>query len=172
MEQFLEQPARQIRIPVPQLIRERELEQQRRKEAILEELRRDNVDLSTVPTDELESAGLVEGGAGEGPWMKWYRSIKRDRTAGKHLLADNKEELLRRILHWRDCKAAELFMAPGAILSDLMARNIAYVRVSDVQALQAAGVRIRGVEELAELMKYSTAELFPSTAVAPVKTGN
>jgi hypothetical protein len=50
------------------------------------------------------------------------------------------------------CTAMELGMAPAAVLSEHTAKLIAYTQASDVDALRQAGVRIKGVEELAELL--------------------
>ena len=48
--------------------------------------------------------------------------------------------------------AMELGMAPAAVMSEHIAKLIAYTQASDEDALRQAGVRIKGVEELAALL--------------------
>jgi hypothetical protein len=55
-------------------------------------------------------------------------------------------------MHSSFLTAMELGMAPAAVLSEHIAKLIAYTQATDVGALRQAGVRIKGVEELAALL--------------------
>ena len=60
------------------------------------------------------------------------------------------ENLLQLIYHWRDSKAEELHMAPVSVIPDHVAKAVAYTKSKNVTDLETAGVRIIGVEDLAE----------------------
>lgn len=147
----------EIRLPVPQALRQHEEEERRKAEKRIQELESQGVDTKKIPKAELDS--------GEGETVKallaWTRRLTLWKEQGKTNLVQAMEELLKRILAWRDGVAQKLRIAPTAALSEPLTRNIAYSMPTSVEALRAAGVRIAGVEDLATLMQTSVKELFP-----------
>jgi len=146
----------EVRLPVPQTVRLQEEKEKRVIESKKQELIKGGVDVKKIPLKELER--------GEGKTidaqLTWTRRLAHFRTNGSEEKATKYEEMLTRIFAWRDGVAQKLNMAPGAVLGDTLALNIAYSQPTSVEALNQAGVRIVGVEDLAELMKSSTKELF------------
>ena len=65
--------------------------------------------------------------AGDGPVIKimqeWVRTLKLYRDTNKATRANNCEEYLRRVLEWRANTAQQLNMAPGAVLTDHLAKK-------------------------------------------------
>merc|ERR1719313_1369951 len=59
-------------------------------------------------------------------------------------------------------------MAPADVLSEEVAVQITYVKAANVEDLHKVGVRIVGVEELAELIVQAKDELFPNNEVVEV----
>jgi len=110
------------------------------------ELEQAGVPLEHVPESELEQ--------GSGPclaaFQHWVRTLKHLRESGRNARADALEGLRDEVLAWRSETAAALGMAPGAVLAEHLALKIAYAQTSDPESLRAAGVRIRGVDVLAQ----------------------
>jgi hypothetical protein len=127
----------------------REVEQ--KKQERLQALQDSGVDVSQVPVEELEK---------EGPYLKWHRALRSDRARGNDQRADAREALLSRVLTWRMDLATRLGMAPAAVLSEAIARNVCLVMACEPAALEAAGVRVRGgKEELSAIMTAAVREL-------------
>jgi len=147
----------EIRLPVPQAIRQQEEEERRKAEKRKEELEKAGVDTKKIPVKELESGE----GATVKAYLDWNRRISHWREQGKTELVQQNEELLKRIMAWRDNVAQKQRIAPAAVLSEPLLLSVAYSRTTSVDALRAAGVRIVGVEDLATLMQASLKELFP-----------
>jgi hypothetical protein len=119
------------------VLRDIEAKAEAKRLALIAELAADGIDISALPDGELEKAAEEM----EGPWLKWHRSLKKDREGGRDEVADKKEELLSRILGWRDRTAAELCMAPGSVITEGVARKIAYAQITEESALVTAGRR-------------------------------
>jgi len=153
----------EVRLPVPQGVRQQEAEQQKAIELRKQELIKGGVDLKKIPVGELAQ--------GEGKTidaqLAWTRRLQHFRERGQEEKARKMDELLSRILSWRDAVAQKLCMAPAAVLAETMVLNIAYSQPTCVDALRSAGVRIVNVEELAALMQASVQELFPKAASDP-----
>jgi ATP-dependent DNA helicase RecQ/Werner syndrome ATP-dependent helicase len=148
----------EVRLRVPEVLRQQEQEEMRRTELKRQELVKGGVDLRKIPVNELER--------GEGKTidahLTWTRRLVRLRgTQGAAEKASKLEEFLSQILLWRDAVAQKLRMAPAAVLSEELVLNLAYSQPTSVDALKAAGVRIVNVDELATLMQTLTKELFP-----------
>lgn len=120
------------------------------------ELEHLGVDLSLIPQEELDN--------GKGPviacYQHWHRTIKNFRDNGHADKADRLEELLTNLLQWRLETCQKLHMAPADLLSDHLARRIAYAQPTSVEAIKECGVRSAGVELLAKVIndwksKYS-----------------
>lgn len=139
-------------LSVTPIIRELEETFEANKNKIIQEMITDNIDPSSVPTEELTMET-------EGDWLKWHRSLKRDRERGFSDRADAKEELLRRMLTWRDDTARQLELAPETILKESTARKVAYAQIYSVDSLLAVGIRIKGVENLSSIISTALIEL-------------
>ena len=157
-----------IMMPVPQIMIDEEKAVKKRVEENIAELVNAGVSLDQVPAEE------IEDGSGDvmTVLMMWVRTIQRLRTGetssqASKQRADELEATLQEVQHWRDNKAKELKMAPVAVLPDYLAMKIIHARATDKDAIIAAGVRIRGVEELAALML----KRFPPPAAAAAGSG-
>lgn len=146
----------EIRLPVPMAIRQQEEEASRKAAAREQEIKSAGFDPKKVPRSELD--------ADEGPMLFYIRKLKHWRENGKETLAENHEELRRRVLKWRDGVAQKLRMAPADVLAEHVVVNITYVKPKSVESLRAAGARIVGVEELVALVAEAEQELFPKSA--------
>ncbi len=115
--------------PPPSLL---QLEQVARDKVTLrlKELSEEGVDLASVPAEERQT--------GTGPvinsllqWSQRLRFLRsRDKAGGSAAggsKADALQELLRRVLGWRDNVAEQLDMAPATVLPDHLAKRICYV---------------------------------------------
>ena len=67
--------------------------------------------------------------------------------------------LICRIFEWRQACALRLDMSPEAVLKTGVAMQVALLQVSSVAGLQTAGVRITGVQELAEVIADALVDL-------------
>jgi len=144
----------EIRLPVSKFIRKLEEEEKLRVQKRYDELKDYGIDFTIIPSDELKS--------GNGPVInsevQWYRKLKYYRENRLEKKAEQLEELLRRILAWRSDVAKNLCMAPATVLTVTCAKNIAYTKTADLDVLSKLGVRIKGVENLANIVKNFIAE--------------
>lgn len=157
----------EVRLAVPQTVRQQEEEALRRTEARAIEIQKAGFDPKQVPQKELDDD---EGG----PLLWYVRKLEHWRQSGKESLiknADNHEELRKRINAWRDSTAQALRMAPADVLPEHVIVKLAYVKPTTVDALRGAGVRIVRVEELADVMAKSKDELFGTAPEAVDATG-
>ncbi|CAE8642286.1 unnamed protein product, partial [Polarella glacialis] len=145
-----------LQLPVPQALRQQEEEERKRHEKVLEDLKKDGVDLSKIPAQELAE------GKGEmfGAIKTWNSRLRQLRERGQQERAQKYEDVLERIFAWRLAAAQQLRMAPGAVLPDPVAYRIAYSHPMSVEALRGAGVRIVAEEELLALLRQAKLELF------------
>merc|ERR1740133_168999 len=104
----------EVRLPVPQAVRQQEQAEKQRIEAMKQELVKSGVDLKKIPVKELE--------AGEGKVMDkqlaWTRRLNHFRERGQDERARKLDELLSRIVAWRDTVAQKLRMAPATVLAE------------------------------------------------------
>lgn len=149
-----------LRLPVPQAVRQQEEEERQRKEAVMQELVKEGIDLAKLPAKELEE------GKGEmiGAIRTWFSRIKSLRDRGMEGRATGFEKMLEKIWKWRSVVAMKLRMAPSSVLPDHIAYSVAYSQPTTVEALRGAGVRIVAEEELAGLVAQARKELFPDDA--------
>lgn len=154
----------EVRLPVPQELRQQEEEDKKRIEARKAELVKSGVDLKKIPVKELEQ--------GEGKTidatLEWTRRLNHIREGGNVEKARRYDELRSRILSWRNDVASKLRMAPGAVLGEDLVFKLAYSQPTSADALRGAGVRIVNVDELAALMQASANELFPKALSDPI----
>jgi len=148
--------AKELLLPVPPAIRRQEEEQRQKAAATAKEIESAGINPKTIPRKELED--------GDGPTLWYIRKLKYWREIGKESQAESHEELRRRILAWRAQTAEKLHLAPADVLAEHLTMNIAYVKPTSTEALRAIGVRIVGVEALAELVASAKEELFPDDA--------
>jgi hypothetical protein len=122
-------------LPTPQIIIRLQEQHKKDADAKLQLLSDEGIDLSLIPTEELER------GSGEVldmhlQWARYMRS-RSGSTAAFEL-----EDTLAAILQWRDETAKVLQMAPAVLMGDHVAKKIAYTRARSEEAIVAAGVRI------------------------------
>jgi hypothetical protein len=84
--------------------------------------------------------------------MQWIRTLNLYRQKGDNARADAHEELLSRLEAWRDEAAKKLKLAPASVLPSDKARQIAYSKPSQMDALRTIGVRIAGSETILEVL--------------------
>jgi ATP-dependent DNA helicase RecQ/Werner syndrome ATP-dependent helicase len=152
----------EIRLQVPNSIRQMEAEAKAAAEKRQQEMAKSGVDISKIPADEREN--------GDGPitraHLRWSRHIEHLREKGNGDRADKLEQLLKEIFAWRDKKAAELSLAPTSVLAEHTAKNIAYTRPGSVDALCEIGVMLTGAEELTQIL----AKFGPAPGPEPSQT--
>lgn len=127
------------------------------------ELTSAGVDVSLIPEEEVQE--------GSGPsltaFLHWVRTLARLRSTNvaasipspssapphpclcqREADASNLEELLGRILEWRRESAKRLSVAPVSVLSEAMARQLAYAQPTHLDALHGLGIRISTAPQL------------------------
>ena len=137
-----------IILPVPDFLRKAEHDAKQAAVDRVNELKGVGVDTSLIPDGELES------GHGEvmSTMLEWHRMIKSKRERGQEDSASRMTEMLDAVIAWRDRKAKELVMAPASVLPEHCAMKVVKCKITTVDGLRAAGVRIVGSEELADLL--------------------
>jgi RecQ family ATP-dependent DNA helicase len=142
-----------IMLPMPQVMIDAAKAAKRRAEEAIAELKSAGVSMDQVPAEELEE------GAGEvmtvlSMWVRTLQRLRSPESSSQSSLerADHLEAVLKDVQRWRDDKARQLKISPAAVLPDFLAMKIIHARATDTEALTAAGVRIKGVGELASLM--------------------
>ena len=150
----LKSPSSIIILPVPEKLREEAREEELKKAQEVAELQEYGLDTDFLVGEDSDviNATLRDS-------LNWIRMIKRYRENGNSEYANAKEELLSRIMSWRQDTAEELEMAKEAVMKESLALRIAYSQASSVESLEALGLRIRGVERLSEIISSSLAEL-------------
>lgn len=158
-----------IMLPMPQVMIDARKAAEQRKEENIAALVSAGVNMDQVPAEELQE------GAGDVMTVltMWVAQIQRFRSSESSTQrADLLEATLKEVQNWRDAKARELKIAPAAVLPDFLAMKIIHARATDVEALVAAGVRIKGVEELAALMIAKLPPAFTATSAAGASDGS
>jgi ATP-dependent DNA helicase RecQ/Werner syndrome ATP-dependent helicase len=135
-----------VRLPVPAVVRKLEEAAAQKTKELREELRAGGVDVESIPEEEL-AAGKGEVLSAEKNWLQKLKYLHEKNPAK----AARFEDLLKRIMDWRDAAAQRLGMAPGAVLQPHVAKQLAYTQPKEVKTLRAVGVRIAGVEQLAAM---------------------
>ena len=72
----------------------------------------------------------------------WQRCFCRLESQSRHEQAAQYTELANRIKQWRKLVAAELTMAPGAVLANHLMKSIAHTRPTKVETLKQIGCRV------------------------------
>ena len=152
-----------IFIQPPEALIEMEQEAQRKVQERLEQDKANGIDLSIVPQEEL----MCGTGTVLAALRQWNGKQTWRRSIGKNDLADRFESLLNRILQWRDKTAQILGMAPANVIRTDLVWKIAYSLPRTVEDLHSIGVRVRGVENLSELLSNSITELKLAAATSP-----
>lgn len=133
-------------LPVPLILQQQQEEEARKKfQARLKVAEAQGVPLSKIPAHELREGGEILA-ANE----SWYGRLTRYRANGNHKKAEAFEEMLTRIIQWREATAIKLALAPA--------------QPTNVEALRSAGVRIVCDADLASLIESARRELFPDSA--------
>ncbi|CAK0905164.1 unnamed protein product, partial [Prorocentrum cordatum] len=145
----------EVPLVVPQSVRQAEEAERKRTERARRELERSGVELQKVPVEEVDR--------GEGPTLsahlRWTKRLKDYRKMGETERAEKLEELLERIRRWRDGVAEGLKVAPSALLSEKMLLDLVYTQPTSAEALRSVGLRLAGVEELAQLIRDAVDDL-------------
>lgn len=145
-----------IVLSIPEMLIEEELKEKENMRRLQEELSQGGIDTSfmSLPDGEAVENELRDA-------TNWVRMLKRYRENGNVQFADAKEELLRRIMTWRQETADLLNMAPENVLKDTLARRIAYSQTCTTESLEKAGIRIRldFIQKLADVISSSLMEL-------------
>mmetsp|Transcript_14914 Transcript_14914/g.31375 ORF Transcript_14914/g.31375 Transcript_14914/m.31375 type:complete len:1014 (+) Transcript_14914:55-3096(+) len=140
-----------IVLPVPPSIRiQEQMEEEKRKKTI-SALEVAGVDLNLISSEELET--------GEGEtfkaYEKWFSYIGSMHKNGNTEKVKRLDDLKSRIERWRLDTAEAYRMAPGSVLEEHLLLKVAYTTAClpsgcamEKEALQAAGVRSNGVDEL------------------------
>ena len=98
-------------------------------------------------------------------WSRYILSLRQQNMEGPIALADKMEGLLALVLEWRDETALQLSLAPTNVISDHLAKCIAYTKCRTVEDLEGVGVRIVGVQGLAtRINEYLISHLDASTS--------
>merc|ERR1719329_332602 len=125
---LLERSDAKVLLPPPAAVLEQERLAAEKAQKVRSEIQASGVDLAHLPKDELE--------AGDGPVLRcyknWARTIKFNRSregeaaASGNAKADALEKLLEDILAWRGKMAMMHRLSPHHVLSDHIARAVAY----------------------------------------------
>eukprot|EP00928_Gymnodinium_smaydae_P030738 TRINITY_DN22775_c0_g1_i1.p1 TRINITY_DN22775_c0_g1~~TRINITY_DN22775_c0_g1_i1.p1 ORF type:complete len:942 (+),score=219.95 TRINITY_DN22775_c0_g1_i1:70-2826(+) len=147
-----------VKLPAPQALLEQERLRAQKAKALREEVAQAGVDVSQLPAEELE--------AGDGPTLRmataWTRMLKHYRSKESTTArADALEKMLEAIHAWRSKVALELKLSPHHVLSDHIARGVAYNRPRSLESLIQCGVRVKA-EELLALVTEHAASVDPS----------
>lgn len=143
-----------IELPVPPSVRN--LERAREKAVVEREAKARalfalaGVDLECIPASELAAGGK---GPISSAHLHWYRTLTRLRENERHEKAQALEKLLEDILAWRRWTATTYRLAPGSVLTDHMAKQLAYSQPTDLESLHALGIRIVTAESLCAILK-------------------
>lgn len=140
-----------IVLPVPASVREIERVEEEKRQKTLAEITKAGFDLAQIPKEE------VEEGDGEviRAIKQWHNYIDSLERREQHERVQQLDDLRLRIEAWRDDAAEKFRMAPAAVLAEHLVIKIAYATASlppgakiDRSALEGAGVRSRGIDEL------------------------
>ena len=144
-----------IVLPVPAFIRDVEGKEQAKNRLRLAQLENAGVDISQIPTHELES--------GDGEVMRsletWHRYVDNLEKRDKSELVNALDDLRLRLDSWRSDMAVQYHISPSAVMPEHLLLNIAYIAATlppqlkvERDALVAAGLRIGNIEKLMELL--------------------
>jgi len=144
-----------IVLPVPTSIREQEKIEDAKKKQALADLKDKGVDLGQVPQEELES--------GEGEALtalkRWYSYVDSMEARGRADVVNQLDDLKSRIEAWRLDMAERYRMAPASVMEEHLLVKIAYMTASlragsrcSKEALEGAGVRSNGIDELSKVL--------------------
>jgi RecQ family ATP-dependent DNA helicase len=145
-----------LNLQVPDALLKSEKETKEKMDAMKRELESSGVDISSIPEEDLLLGAESDIVSAE---LQWLRQIKYYRSSGNDAKADAHVELLNRIEAWRHERARALGLAPTNVLSAHLCKKICYSKPRTVEALQAVGVRVSGVEALSMLINQSLLEL-------------
>ena len=164
-----------IVLPVPTSIREQEKIEEAKKKQALAELKDKGVDLGQVPQEELES--------GEGEALtalkRWYSYVDSMEARGRTDVVNQLDDLKSRIEAWRLDMAERYRMAPASVMEEHLLVKIAYMTASlragsrcSKEALEGAGVRSNGIDELTKVLgEWSDENAKESAATASNGSG-
>jgi superfamily II DNA helicase RecQ len=131
----------------------------------LERYQKLGINLSNIPVEELDAGG--------GPILDifsiWYKKIIKLHNSENIIekkLADNYEELYRRICKWRLKISDKLSVAPVSVISEHLIIKICYSKIKTYEDLISLGIRTKGTRELALLIKESIIELKLDTIIS------
>ena len=127
-------------LPPPRSVLEAARRAAAARAAALAELESSGVDLGSIPPAEIAAGD----GAAIRSQRAWARQLSRLRGAGRGAEAAALEDLLARVLRWRDAAAERLGVAPAAAMSEHLARDVARLRPRAEAALRDLGLRVRG----------------------------
>ena len=137
-----------VLLPVPLGLRKLEESIKKERQDKLSQLQQEGVDITLISQSQLNNEEQQDEMVKI--HLKWSQYLKSLRSRNCQEEAIKMESLLLLIYNWRDSKAEELHMAPVSVIPDHVAKAVAYTKSKNVIDLETAGVRIVGVEDLAE----------------------
>jgi len=138
----------EIRLTVPQGLRQVEEAQRRKTEELKNKLSDDGVNLSQIPEHELEACCGPTLDAFRG----WAGKLKCYRSRGLEDMAKKCEAVHRLIEEWRDEAARAFHMAPASVLSNTLVIRLATVMPTSEESIRDVGVRFAGARDLAKVI--------------------
>jgi RecQ family ATP-dependent DNA helicase len=152
-----------IILEIPDIVKRKEKLQKEELKKNMDELLQHGIDPNGLDESSLNS---IKINGQDSFILKFHNAIKRDRINGFEERANGKEELLKRILEWRDKTASILKISTDSVCSEDLARKIAYTQISSKEHLFDSGLRSKGIDELSIILKDSILELFPTINTA------
>ncbi|KAJ1621505.1 hypothetical protein T492DRAFT_847005 [Pavlovales sp. CCMP2436] len=154
----------QVMITKPRFIKEAELVAAKKQRDLEAELVEIGVDPRSIPADQLGTAAGPELEA----QLEWSRRLKHLRSEkgganGVARVGDGggaQDQIVSEM-------AIELMIPPASVLPEYLAKNIAYSLPTSAAALNELGVRVKGVEGLAAILREEVARLKPCAPAAP-----
>jgi hypothetical protein len=144
-----------IMLPVPASIREQEKLDEKKKQEALADLKDKGVDLEQIPQEELESGD----GEAIAALKRWYSYVDSMESRGRTDVVNQLDDLKSKIEAWRLDMAERYRMAPASVMEEHLLVKIAYMTASlraggrcNKEALEGAGVRSNGIDELTKVL--------------------
>ena len=156
-----------ISLPVPDIVRQAEKQEEERRQRVLAELESRGLSKEKIPDQELQE--------GDGDviraYSKWYSHLESARRAGKEERLAQLESLLSKINKWRSDTAVNHSMAPASVLAEHLLVTIAYTTATlapgmklDKDSIIAAGVRTRELDGLVTVLAAFVDEAQPASS--------
>jgi ATP-dependent DNA helicase RecQ/Werner syndrome ATP-dependent helicase len=163
--EVLADPTMPIMLPVPQSVRDIEIELEDKRQKTLASLETSGVDMRLIPDKEVE---LGDGDVIRA-FTKWHSYLDGLVKAEKHDRIQQMEDLRLRIDAWRLDAASKYRVAPASVMAEHIVVLIAYTVASmkpgqkvEKEALVGAGVRSREIGSLVDSLHEWVDEVQPA----------